>query len=369
VQSPENALRDVDALLGLIGRAGSGDTILVEQLSERPYWGATNSNASDDPNPRLEAYIAAARRGAQVRILLDEYFDSTTNAVSNENTCLYINAIALAERLKLECALNNPTGLGIHNKMVLAHINGQGYIHIGSINGTEQSNKGNRELAIQVQSDEAYELLTSMFIRDWPHRLYLPVLYNGYIRPAEYVLIGEVLYNPSGATDDSEFIELVNPANHAIDLGGYGLGDAVNPTDFEDVRRFPAGTTLAANNTLVVAIAATAYHAEYNRNPDYEILDTDPTVPNLIDDPAWGDPAALLQLGNGGDEVILRNPANVVIDAIAYGTGQFPGVVACPVVTLPNASLERFPYWRDTNNCATDFREWPFPNPGELPED
>jgi hypothetical protein len=98
-------------------------------------------------------------------------------------------------------------------------------------------------------------------------------------------------------------------------------------------------------------------------------LDTDPTVPNLIDDPAWGDPAALLQLGNAGDEVILRNPTNVVIDAIAYGTGQFPGVVACPVVTLPNASLERFPYWRDTNNCANDFREWPFPNPGELPED
>jgi phosphatidylserine/phosphatidylglycerophosphate/cardiolipin synthase-like enzyme len=206
VQSPENALRDVDALLGLIGRAGSGDTIWVEQLSERPYWGESNSNASDDPNPRLEAYIAAARRGAKVRILLDEYFDSTTNAVSNENTCLYVNAIALAERLKLECALNNPTGLGIHNKMVLAHINGQGYIHVGSINGTEQSNKGNRELAIQVQSDEAYELLTSMFIRDWPHRLYLPVLYNGYIRPAEYVLIGEELYNPSGATDDSEFI-------------------------------------------------------------------------------------------------------------------------------------------------------------------
>src|SRR5690606_26766876 len=57
VQSPENALRDSDGLLGLIGRAGAGDTVLVQQLSERPYWGTTTSNPAADPNPRLEAYI------------------------------------------------------------------------------------------------------------------------------------------------------------------------------------------------------------------------------------------------------------------------------------------------------------------------
>jgi hypothetical protein len=96
-------------------------------------------------------------------------------------------------------------------------------------------------------------------------------------------------------------------------------------------------------------------------------LATDTAVPNLIDDPAWGNPATFLQLGNGGDEVILRNPSNQVVDVVTYGTGSYPGVVACATVTTLNTSLERFPYNRDTDNCTVDFREWAFPSPGSLP--
>ena len=63
VQSPDNALRDQDALLGMVAHAG-GSRVLVEQLYENKYWGPTSSSPITDPNPRLEAYIAAARRGA-----------------------------------------------------------------------------------------------------------------------------------------------------------------------------------------------------------------------------------------------------------------------------------------------------------------
>ncbi|MCA9933281.1 MAG: lamin tail domain-containing protein [Ardenticatenaceae bacterium] len=365
VQSPENSLRNVDSLLGLVNRVGEGDTLLVEQLEERSYWGPSTSNPTDDPNPRLEAYIDAARRGATVRILLDEFFDDNS-ATSNDATCHYVQEIAQQEHLHLTCARHNPTGLGIHNKMVLAQINGQGYIHIGSINGTEQASKGNRELAVQVQSDEAYVLLAAMFERDWPHRLYMPLLYKDYIGPATYPLIGEILYDPPGL-DDAEFIELVNPTYYAIDLGGYGLGDAVNRADFEDVRRFPAGTFILAQQTLVIATTASAFWDEYGFYPDFEILETVTAVPNLIDDPTWGDPATFLQLGNQGDEVILRNTLDQTIDVVTYGTGTYPGVTSCPLVPTSNNSLERYPYWRDTNDCSYDFRIWPFPNPGTLP--
>jgi hypothetical protein len=34
------------------------------QVSEHTYWGATSSNMTADPNPQLQAYIDAARRGA-----------------------------------------------------------------------------------------------------------------------------------------------------------------------------------------------------------------------------------------------------------------------------------------------------------------
>ena len=43
IQCPENCLRDADALLGLIARVGPGDTLLIEQLYERRFWGTTTS--------------------------------------------------------------------------------------------------------------------------------------------------------------------------------------------------------------------------------------------------------------------------------------------------------------------------------------
>ncbi|MCP4424147.1 MAG: hypothetical protein GY803_06625 [Chloroflexi bacterium] len=367
VQSPENSLRDQDGLLGLVNRAGSGDTILVQQLGERPYWGPSSSNSIDDPNPRLEAYINAAQRGAAVRILLDEYFASRYDPVSNYAACHYVKEIAQAEHLTLDCALGNPTGLGIHNKMVLAQIGGQGYVHVGSLNGSEQSSKGNRELALQVQSDGAYVLLAEMFNRDWPYRNYLPIVLNNFIGPANHILISEVLYNSPGNPDNAEFIELVNPTGSPIDISAYSLGDAVNPSDYEDVRRFPNGTILAAHDTLIVATTAVHFNNEYGINPNFEILDTDPTVPDLIDDPSWGDTGTYLQLGNAGDEVILRSPIDAVVDVVVYGAGSYPGITACPLTVITNASLERRPYWRDTDDCAADFQENPFPTPGALP--
>lgn len=366
VQSPENSLRSQDALLGMVSRAGDGDVVLVQQLEERPYWGSSLSNPNDDPNPRLEAYIAAARRGATVRLLLDSFFD-TGNPVSNSATCTYVNILAATESLDMACKTGNPTGLGIHNKMVLVWANGRGYVHVGSINGSELASKGNRELALQVQSDAAYTLLAQMFGGDWGYRLHLPILLNNYYPPARHILISELLYNPGGAEDDKEFIELVNPTGHLVNLTSFSVGDAVNPTDFEDVRRFPAGVQIAPGEALVIATAATSFNAEYGFNPDFEILDTDPLVPDMIDDLAWGDPNTFLRLGNSGDEIILRDPNNQVVDAIAYGTGLFPGVVSCNVAATSNISLERYPYWVDRDDCLVDFREWAFPNPGTLP--
>jgi phosphatidylserine/phosphatidylglycerophosphate/cardiolipin synthase-like enzyme len=366
VQSPENSLRDQDGLLGLVNQAGAGDTVLVQQLSERPYWGASSSNPTADPNPRLEAYIDAARRGAKVRLLLDEYFDDG-GTTSNSATCDYVKTIAQNEGLDLDCALGNPAGLGIHNKMVLVEVNGRGFIHIGSINGTETSNKANRELALQVQSDDAYALLADMFNRDWPYRVYLPVILNNFIGSAGHLLISEVLYDSPGL-DNAEFIELVNPTGSTIDLSNFSLGDAVNPTDFEDVRRFPAGTMLVPRTALVIATTATGFFAEFGKNPDFEILNTDPAVSSLIDDPNWGSTNTYLQLGNAGDEIILRDANDQVVDVVTYGSGSYPGVTTCPLITLLNASLERSPFWRDTDDCTVDFFENAFPTPGTLVE-
>ncbi len=169
IHSPEQALRDQDSLLGLVGRAGPDDTILVEQLYENTYWGAEASNVDADPNPRLLAYIAAARRGAKVRVLLDAYFDNDNlnSPRSNLRTVEYLQAIAQAEGLDLDARRRNPTGQGIHNKMVLAQIGGRGWAVVGSLNGSETSAKLNREMALLVGSDEVYAYLADVFWYDW----------------------------------------------------------------------------------------------------------------------------------------------------------------------------------------------------------
>ncbi|MCB0033959.1 MAG: lamin tail domain-containing protein, partial [Anaerolineales bacterium] len=362
VQSPENSLRSAGGLLGLLAQAEAGDIILVQQLTERPYWG---DDIVADPNPRVEAYLAAARRGATVKVLLDSFFDDPSDPLSNSATCSMLKTYAQQEKLDLFCAVANPAGMGIHNKMVLAYINGQGYAHLGSINGTEQSHKGNRELAVQIASNELYTFLADMFYADWPYQSFLPFLGYGLQPRSDHLLISEVLYDPTGF-DGSEFIELVNPTASIIDLTTYTIGDAWQKDEFADVRQFPEGAQIGADKTIVIAQQATRFKEQFGFNPDFEILETDPNVPNLVDDLSWGDSATFLQLGNGGDVVVLRNLEEEIVDVISYGDKLIIGVPSCPAVASGH-SLRRNPYWQDSNDCQRDFEDWPLPDPSYLP--
>jgi cardiolipin synthase len=167
--SPEQSLRSRDSLLGLVGRAGLGDLVLVEQLYEHTYWGPEAGSVETDPNPRLLAYIDAARRGAKVRVLLDSFQDDTNldSPRCNQRTVEYLRALALQEGLDLDARRANPTGEGIHNKMVLARIDGQGWVVAGSLNGSEASTKLNREMSLRVASNEAFAYLAEVFWSDW----------------------------------------------------------------------------------------------------------------------------------------------------------------------------------------------------------
>ncbi|MEA3337690.1 MAG: phospholipase D-like domain-containing protein [Chloroflexota bacterium] len=165
IQAPESSLLPPEAggILGMVAQAGQGDIVLVEQLYERVHWGSAADVPETAPNLRLQAYIDAARRGAQVRILLDSYFSYGQNA----QTVGYLHQIAFDESLDLRARLGNPAGLGLHNKMVLVENDHQGWLHLGSINGSEASSKMNRELALQVRSNQGYAYLAAAFWADW----------------------------------------------------------------------------------------------------------------------------------------------------------------------------------------------------------
>ena len=365
IQSPENSLRSRDGLLGLLGRAGTGDTVLVEQLAEDVHWGPATGTPETDPNPRVEAYLDASRRGASVRILLDGYLG---DGGENPETAAYLRRVARQEGLGLEVRLANPTYLGLHNKMILARIAGQGYVHVGSINGNEASSKLNRELALQVQSDAAYDYLANVFEYDWRSAVpanFLPQLLSGFQGPqrADHLLVSEVYYTP---VPEKEWVELYNPTGGAIDLSTYKIGDAGNPDDYEAMVRFPPGVSLGAGQTAVVAVTATGFRLEFPRlTPDFELWDTDPAVPNMFPYGGWG--KGDWGLSNSGDQLLLLDGDDRAVDVIVYGDGAYPGVLAHPGVAAYGHSLQRSPAWLDTNDCSADFRDWPYPSPGVLP--
>jgi hypothetical protein len=70
-----------------------------------------------------------------VRILLDRTYADPVDPQGNFATEAYVNALSQTEGLGLAVRLGNPTGLAIHNKMVLAQVGGVGYVHVGSITG------------------------------------------------------------------------------------------------------------------------------------------------------------------------------------------------------------------------------------------
>lgn len=365
---PEMGLSMQDGLLGLVLRAGPGDRIEVEQMNEARHWGAAESSADVDPNPRLEAYVQAARNGARVRILLDSGLDDEGK---NRETALYLFELAQNEGLDLEVRLGDPTLRGIHNKMVLVDLGPAGqYMHVGSVNGSEASNKVNRELAVQFRSPDAHAYLQRVFEYDWAHSggvfdLWLPVVCNGAISDSDHVVISEVVFKLDGNAEKGEWIELYNPTSESVDLSGWQLGDAVYWEDYERRYAFPEGTVIPAGETLVIARQAVAYRLlayETQAVPDLEWRESDET-PNLVRT-LWGEDEFVL--GNDGDEVLLLDAEGRVVDVLVYGCGAYAQVA--PFVDLDAVyngnSLERWPAHRDTDDCVRDFRVRYSPAPG-----
>jgi len=374
LSAPENALRDRDALLGLLGRAGSGDHVAVMQMDEPFTWTVDAGLAG--LNPRLQAAIAAARRGAEVRVLLDAYYDEPLAADKNTAACLRLDEIGGREGLSLTCHLANVTGLGIHAKLFLVSAGDERWIHLGSINGGENSSKRNREVALQFRSPGAYEYILAVFEHDWrrshgpmTHRVYLPVVMRDYILPADYPLITEVLVNPRGEEGDAgkEWIELYNPGPE-IGIAGWTLGDAVNAGEFGDGRyAFPAGAELLHGQVIVAAACATDFSALYGFNPDYEWTDCDGTVPDLTPAGSWD--GFGMALGNQSDEVLLLNGSGTQVDSVAWGGAPRVGVTPFADFTAPfpsAASLKRYPPDTDRDDCSRDFYVSYNPSPGKV---
>jgi predicted extracellular nuclease len=176
------------------------------------------------------------------------------------------------------------------------------------------------------------------------------------------LLITEIYYNPPGEESEREWLEIANVGTAVLDLSGIKVGDEEQAGGGEGMRRFPEGTLIEPEQAIVVAQTAVGFRFLYGQNPDFELIDSDPTVPDMRNYPLWagGDVA----LANGGDEILLLDEKNQIIDSMNYGekTTYFsPAVTA----VFEGQSIERNPANCDSNT-ATDWQPQGLPNPGAV---
>jgi len=177
------------------------------------------------------------------------------------------------------------------------------------------------------------------------------------------LLISEVLYDAPGKEPDEEWIEIYNPTASTIDLSNYKVGDEEEQGKGEGMLQFPAGASINPGQVIVVANKATAFLDVYGFNPDYEMVDSDEAVPDMIPYAAWA--SGRVELSNKGDEVLILDGGDVIVDAMSYGNKTAFFDPACPDVPAGH-SLERFPADVDTDTAA-DWRDQESPSPGSLP--
>ena len=174
------------------------------------------------------------------------------------------------------------------------------------------------------------------------------------------LMIHEVMYHPPGEEPGSEWFEIYNDSGFGIDLTGYKIGDEEQQGGSEGMYAFPDGAQIPARGVWVIAVDAAAFRQVYNFLPDFELMGTDPSVPDMVKYSAWA--VGRISLGNTGDELLLLDQADRLVDAVSWGSSNWafnPGVS----LTAVGYSLERQPPRTDTDT-ASDWLPQREPTPG-----
>ncbi|MBE2248082.1 MAG: lamin tail domain-containing protein [Myxococcus sp.] len=157
---------------------------------------------------------------------------------------------------------------------------------------------------------------------------------------------------PAPAVSANEWIAVTNVSPVAQSLAGFKLGDEETIDGSEGMSQFPVGATVAAGATYVVATNGAQYNTRFGVLPDAEYAGAT-AAPDMTAFASWA--TGSVALANAGDEVVLLDPSNVLLDVAVYGTGAYPGVTSFTPAPGSEVVLARTSTTRDTDNCLTDF--------------
>lgn len=177
------------------------------------------------------------------------------------------------------------------------------------------------------------------------------------------LLVSETLYDPADSEPGYEWIELIHLGTTTLDLSAYKVGDEETAGGGEGMYQFPAGSSAAPEQVVLIANRAADFALAYGFNPDYEVVETVAEVPNLVKYTAWA--SGSVSLANSGDDVLILDGADNLVDALSWGSSTFAFNPSAPDVAQGH-SLERNPANADTDSAA-DWADQADPTPGSVP--
>jgi hypothetical protein len=158
------------------------------------------------------------------------------------------------------------------------------------------------------------------------------------------IIVSEIMFNPQGSDRDStgstytynrEWAELYNTGPSAVDLSGWQFGDSA---DNNWATAFPLGTTLAANQALVVTGDIASFDANWGGSINRIQVGA---FPNLANN--WGD----------NEAAAIRNASGVLQDVVRFEDTGWPtanGSDGNSIFLLPNALTS------SANDLATSWK-------------
>ena len=158
VLAPDTAV----SVLRLINSAE--ERVLVEQFSTRRFWGKGKGEGESEENPFVTALLEAARRGCEVKVLLNsKYLEGTDN---NDEVVSWLNEVGCGSALRVEARLADLDSLGlvkIHSKGVV--VDGEKVL-VSSLNWNANSIY-NREAGVIIENEEVASFFEKVFFHDW----------------------------------------------------------------------------------------------------------------------------------------------------------------------------------------------------------
>ncbi len=159
VTSPDSSMQGLTDLLN-----NAKTTIDIELMTFAPGWAK-----EEKVSPLYTAVLAAAKRGVQIRVLLNDDTVFGTSAAKSKNLQVVnqLNDEAKSDSLQVEARTADVKAMGvdyIHNKGVLVDGN---QTLISSINWDENSVEHNREAAVVIDCADVNQHYMALFNSDW----------------------------------------------------------------------------------------------------------------------------------------------------------------------------------------------------------